>query len=322
MKDTAQEKQPARTTPAAQRQAPERGGHLSAQLASSPRQLAQRRLIGQMLGSAVQRVEGALGEEEGGATQLRSEPPVQQIEGGLDEEKEPPAAAQLRAEPAQRQENRTGMPDGLKAGIESLSGMDMSGVRVHRNSSAPAQLNALAYAQGNDIHLGPGQEQHLPHEAWHVVQQRQGRVQATMQMAGVGVNDDVGLEREADVMGGRAVQWREGERQALTPNSLSGVAAQCVAEREGPQARYAGTAAIQLKPGKRRRLLEGSSKPYQEVESDADSEEGYQSGFERNGGAVDSDAEDPMDIGWSEIDSSNHYVEERNTPNISSSSRI
>jgi hypothetical protein len=37
-----------------------------------------------------------------------------------------------------------------------------------------------------------------------VVQQRQGRVQATMQMAGVGVNDDVGLEREADVMGGRA----------------------------------------------------------------------------------------------------------------------
>ncbi|PTT89971.1 hypothetical protein DBR42_06860, partial [Pelomonas sp. HMWF004] len=116
------------------------------------------------------------------------------MEGGLDEEEEPPAAAQLRAEPAQRQENRTGMPDGLKAGIESLSGMDMSGVRVHRNSSQPAQLNALAYAQGNDIHLGPGQEQHLPHEAWHVVQQRQGRVQATMQMAGVGVNDDEGLE--------------------------------------------------------------------------------------------------------------------------------
>jgi hypothetical protein len=51
--------------------------------------------------------------------------------------------------------------------------MDLSDVRVHRNSSKPAQLNALPYAQGNDIHLGPGQEQHLPHEAWHVVQLRQ-----------------------------------------------------------------------------------------------------------------------------------------------------
>jgi hypothetical protein len=56
--------------------------------------------------------------------------------------------------------NETGMPHQLKAGIESLSGMDMSDVRVHRNSDKPAQLNALAYAQGDDIHLGPGQEQH------------------------------------------------------------------------------------------------------------------------------------------------------------------
>jgi hypothetical protein len=108
--------------------------------------------------------------------------------------------------------NLTGMPHPLKSGIEALSGMDMSDVRVHRNSSKPAQLSALAYAQGNDIHLGPGQDGHLGHEAWHVVQQRQGRVQATMQMAGVGVNDDAGLELEADLMGAKAsrgehVQW-------------------------------------------------------------------------------------------------------------------
>jgi hypothetical protein len=99
-----------------------------------------------------------------------------------------------------------GLPSGLRAGIESLSGMDMSAVRVHRNSAQPAQLNALAYAQGNDIHLGPGQEQHLPHEAWHVVQQAQGRVPATRQLKeGVAVNDDAGLEHEADVMGARAL---------------------------------------------------------------------------------------------------------------------
>ncbi|WP_374148154.1 DUF4157 domain-containing protein [Sphingomonas sp. 28-63-12] len=98
-----------------------------------------------------------------------------------------------------------GLPSGLRAGIESLSGVSMAGVQVHRNSAMPAQLNALAYAKGRDIHLGPGQEQHLPHEAWHVVQQAQGRVQPTTQLKqGVPVNDDAGLEHEADIMGARA----------------------------------------------------------------------------------------------------------------------
>ena len=57
--------------------------------------------------------------------------------------------------------NRTGLPDGLKAGVESLSGLSMDHVRVHYNSAQPAQLNALAYARGGDIYLAPGQEQHL-----------------------------------------------------------------------------------------------------------------------------------------------------------------
>ena len=105
--------------------------------------------------------------------------------------------------------NRTGLPDSLKAGIEHLSGMDLSDVRVHANSSKPAQLNALAYAQGSDIHVAPGQERHLPHEAWHVVQQRQGRVQPTLQMAGVPVNDDTALESEADAMGVKALQMQQ-----------------------------------------------------------------------------------------------------------------
>lgn len=97
-----------------------------------------------------------------------------------------------------------GLPPALRRGIHALSGMDLADVRVHRNSAQPAQLNALAYAQGSQIHLAPGQERHLPHEAWHVVQQRQGRVRPTVQHAGVAVNDDAGLEREADRMGERA----------------------------------------------------------------------------------------------------------------------
>lgn len=99
---------------------------------------------------------------------------------------------------------RGGLPDGLRRGMEALSGEDLSDVRVHRGSSRPARLGAHAFAQGSDIHLAPGQERHLPHEAWHVVQQRQGRVPATGRVAGVAVNDDAALEREADRMGSRA----------------------------------------------------------------------------------------------------------------------
>lgn len=100
--------------------------------------------------------------------------------------------------------NQTGLPDRLKAGIENLSGLSLDDVHVHYNSSKPARLAALAYTQGTDIHVGPGQEKHLAHEAWHVVQQRQGRVRPTMQFEGVALNDDTALEQEADVMGRHA----------------------------------------------------------------------------------------------------------------------
>lgn len=115
------------------------------------------------------------------------------------------APAQLRGNEGQAQ-TPTGMPDPLKTGLERLSGIDLSGVRVHQNSSKPAQFNALAYTQGQDIHLGPGQQEHLPHEGWHAVQQMQGRVKPTVQAKGVSINDNAGLEREADVMGTKALQ--------------------------------------------------------------------------------------------------------------------
>lgn len=57
------------------------------------------------------------------------------------------------------------MPALLKTGIENLSGIGMDDVKVHYNSSKPAQLQAHAFAKGSEIHLGPGQEKHLPHEA-------------------------------------------------------------------------------------------------------------------------------------------------------------
>lgn len=128
----------------------------------------------------------------------------------------PPSAVTVQAKtaienpehttPIQKQANHTDLPDNLKTGVENLSGFSMNDVQVHYNSSKPAQLQALAYTQGTDIHIAPGQERHLPHEAWHVVQQKQGRVQPTFQMKklGVEVNDDPGLEQEAEVMGSKA----------------------------------------------------------------------------------------------------------------------
>ncbi|MBV7534706.1 DUF4157 domain-containing protein [Duganella sp. sic0402] len=114
-----------------------------------------------------------------------------------------PQALQLRQQAQMAQaHSRNGLPHQLKANLEALSGFDMSDVRVHRNSAKPAQLHAHAYAQGSDIHLAPGQEKHLAHEAWHVVQQKQGRVKPTVQMkTELAINDDAGLEREADLMG-------------------------------------------------------------------------------------------------------------------------
>lgn len=131
--------------------------------------------------------------------------------------------ARTRPEAVQRKDSTSsasGLPDNLRHGIESLSGMAMDHVKVHYNSPQPAQLNAHAFAQGSDIHIAPGQERHLPHEAWHVVQQAQGRVQPTTQMkAGVAINDDAGLESEADAMGAKALSTPAPAQQLQTANS-------------------------------------------------------------------------------------------------------
>ena len=45
----------------------------------------------------------------------------------------------------------------------------------------------------------------MPHEAWHVVQQKQGRVYPTIQSNGMNINQDNALEYEADIMGEKAL---------------------------------------------------------------------------------------------------------------------
>jgi hypothetical protein len=144
-------------------------------------------------------------------------PPVQKVDA-THSQGQPDRPEQAPSQ--EHRENRTGLPDSLKAGVEQLSGYSLDDIRVHYNSPRPAEVQALAYTQGTEIHVGPGQEQHLAHEAWHVVQQKQGRVQPTMQMKGVAINDDEGLEREADVMGSKAMsEQAEGFQRLLIEDS-------------------------------------------------------------------------------------------------------
>ncbi len=186
---------------------------------NSPRMTAQRRKLDGLLGSPVQR-QGLEDEEllQGKLIQRKPEEEEELLQGKFEtvqrqpEEEEELLQGKFYSKPTDTvqakesaPENHTGLPDSLKSGLENLSGMSMDAVRVHYNSTKPAEVNAHAYTQGSDIHVASGQERHLPHEGWHVVQQMQGRVQPTMQMqGGVNINDDAGLEKEADVMGGKA----------------------------------------------------------------------------------------------------------------------
>jgi hypothetical protein len=118
------------------------------------------------------------------------------------------------------------MPDEVRGKMETALGADFSSVRIHEGPDAES-VGALAYTQGTDIHFAPGQYQPgsqrgqelLGHELTHVVQQSQGRVQATRQAKGVDINDDASLEREADEMGAKAARGERSRGEPAAPTA-------------------------------------------------------------------------------------------------------
>jgi len=120
----------------------------------------------------------------------------------------------IQQKPDASDENRTGLPDNVKARMEDTFATDFSDVRVHPNSGKAAAVRARAYTQGTDVHFAPGQfkpqssagQQLLGHELTHVVQQRQGRVRPTGEVAGMPLNDSPALENEADTMGKKIIE--------------------------------------------------------------------------------------------------------------------
>ena len=101
-------------------------------------------------------------------------------------------------------ENQTGVPDELKAKIETQTGVSLDSVKVIYNSSLPEKHKALAFSKGDEVHIGPGQEEHLAHELMHFVQKLKGQVKKTGESNGEAINDDPVLENEADSLGAKA----------------------------------------------------------------------------------------------------------------------
>ncbi len=110
-----------------------------------------------------------------------------------------PGVIQMKR-PGQPSSPCAGSADSIIASLEARSGVDLSGVEIHRDSPKPAQIGALAYAQGEQVYLGPGQDAELGHELTHVVQQKQGMVRSTGTVDGLPVNTSPALERAADAM--------------------------------------------------------------------------------------------------------------------------
>ena len=90
-------------------------------------------------------------------------------------------------------------------GMENVSGVDLSGVSIIRNSSEPEKLNAEALYRKNEVHSAPGKDKHIPHELGHAVQQAKSKVKATTTINGHKVNNDPKLETEADDLGKKAL---------------------------------------------------------------------------------------------------------------------
>lgn len=128
--------------------------------------------------------------------------------------------------------NSNGLPQAIQSKFENALGADFSDVKIHPNSKSATEVGALAYTQGTDVHFAPGQfepnsnsgQELLGHELTHVIQQRAGRVQPTTEVAGLSVNDDDGLEAEADEGGRKVVQGKfesEGNKIESKPENNS-----------------------------------------------------------------------------------------------------
>lgn len=134
----------------------------------------------------------------------------------------PVGAAQMKVS-SPRQTSSTGvsqmkiskkqLPPEVQLKMEDSFNEDFSDVQIGESEQV-AEMGAVAYAQGNQINFAPGQfkpntengQKVLGHELAHIIQQRKGQVKPTGTRAGMPVNENTSLEKEADVMGDKAAK--------------------------------------------------------------------------------------------------------------------
>ncbi len=166
----------------------------------------------------------------GGSLQLKSEDQnVTQAKLSDSAETQPSNTASLSGPVQMKPSGANALPEGLQSNIEQNIGMSMSSVNIHTNSSEAKDVGALAFSRGKDIHFAPGQfnpgtsegDHLIAHEAAHLTQK--SGLKATTQVNGMPVNDDPGLEAEADAIADKVVQKKEDPSAESTPSVPSSV---------------------------------------------------------------------------------------------------
>ncbi len=115
-------------------------------------------------------------------------------------------------------------PGNYMTQMQSAFDTDFSDVNIHEDSKTASDLGALAFTQGNNVHFAPGQfkpdtqsgKELIGHELTHVVQQREGKVQTTKQIGKFNINDNSGLEKQADTMGAKAARYTPVQAKSIS----------------------------------------------------------------------------------------------------------
>ena len=71
-----------------------------------------------------------------------------------------------------QQQNQTGIQEVFLQRAEEQLGKSFRDDRIHLDRKESEKVGEQAYTQESDIFVAPGQEQRLPHDWGHVVQQK------------------------------------------------------------------------------------------------------------------------------------------------------
>lgn len=140
-----------------------------------------------------------------------------------------PPAYQIAAADQPRSLGNGNLSGYLQSKMEKTFDTDFSAVKINPNSKKATQLNAKAFAQGNQVHFAPGQyrpysqsgQQVLKHELGHVVQQKKQKLSPTRFIQGMPVNDHPKLESEADRMANTTKMLKTESLEGGTSNLTS-----------------------------------------------------------------------------------------------------